>query len=110
VAVAGCGSDAAETEETSEKPRAAQPQIVVDATEGAEWVAEAMRSSGYRTDFSPGSLWEVDRFFDEQMKRAGKPKPSGLLAEDRGACLFAIGASGVVTGEHLPETWRGSAA
>lgn len=64
---------------------------MTDAEEGAEWIAEAMRSSGYATDFSPGSLWEVDRFFADQMKRAGKPKRRGLLAEQRGSRLFAIG-------------------
>lgn len=66
-------------------------QIVADAKEAATWIAEAMRSSGYATDFSSGSLWEVDRFFADQMKRAGKPKRRGLLAEDRGSRLFAIG-------------------
>jgi hypothetical protein len=66
--------------------------IVADAEQGAEWIAEAMRASGYSTDFSPASLWEIDGFFDEQMKRPGKPKRRGLLAEQRGARLFAIGA------------------
>jgi hypothetical protein len=66
--------------------------IIRDAVPAAEWVAEAMRSSGYATDFSPVSLWEIDRFFAEQLKRPGKPRRGGLLAEDLGSRIFAIGA------------------
>lgn len=71
---------------------AGEPQIVVDAKESAEWVAGALRSSGYQADFSAESLWEVDRFFDDQTTGPGKPKRGGLLAEQRGPRLFAIGA------------------
>ncbi len=46
---------------------------------------------GLRGDFSPRSLWEVDRFFDEQSSR-GEPRPGGLLADVLGARLFALGA------------------
>ena len=104
-AVAGCGDDSGGND-TSSMDRTDEPQIVLDAKESAEWVAEAMRSSGYETDFSPRSLWEVDRFFDEQMKRPGKPKRGGLLAEDRGPRLFAIGAYVGEVIRRNAEGWR----
>jgi len=65
--------------------------VIEDAEKAAEWVATALSSSGYVADFSPRSLWEVDRFFDEQ-SLDGQPRPGGLLAEDLGARLFALGA------------------
>jgi len=59
--------------------------------EGADWVSRALKSSGYRADFSPQSLWEVDRFFDEN-SRDGAAKPDGLLSKDLGSRIFSIGA------------------
>ena len=64
--------------------------IVEDVLESAKWVAEALTGSGYKADFSPSSLWEIDRFFDENSKQ-GRPTPGGLLAEDLGARIFAVG-------------------
>jgi hypothetical protein len=46
------------------------PSVVEDASRMAERLARALTSSGYRADFSPSSLWEIDRFFDEQTVRA----------------------------------------
>ena len=87
----GCGNDdSPNTRSVSEPPR--EPKIIRDAKASADWVSKAMRSSGYETDFSPASLWEIDRFFADQMKAPGRPVPGGLLAEDRGSRLFAIGA------------------
>ena len=40
--------------------------IVADAQASAEWIASALTSSGYIADFSPESIWEIERFFDEQ--------------------------------------------
>jgi hypothetical protein len=65
--------------------------IKEDVKSSAEWVASALKSSGYRADFSPASLWEIDRFFDEQ-SAGGKAKPGGLLAEKLGQRLFALGS------------------
>jgi hypothetical protein len=90
VLLAGCGED-----ERAAPPKASstpEPAIVEDARVAADWVADALRSSGYEADFSIESGEEIDRFFDEQMKGPGKPVPGGLLSEDRGARLFAIGS------------------
>ncbi len=70
---------------------AAEPEIVRDANAAAEWVANALSSSGYKADFTLDSLKEIDRFFDDQAP-GGNPKPGGLLSEDLGARLFALGA------------------
>jgi hypothetical protein len=69
----------------------AQSKIVMDALASAEWVSGALSQSGYQADFSLESLKQVDRFFDEQVLD-GKPKVGGLLSEQLGARLFAIGA------------------
>jgi hypothetical protein len=50
---------------------AAEPQIVKDAVEAAEWMAKALSSSGYKADFTLDSLKEVDRSVDDQA-RGGK--------------------------------------
>ena len=39
--------------------------IKEDVKASAKWISQALQSSGYRADFSPESLWEIDRFFDE---------------------------------------------
>jgi hypothetical protein len=75
----------------SSTANAVEPKIVRDAITSAEWIAEALSSSGYKADFSLESLKEIDRFIDEQAPN-GKPKPDGLLAEDLGARVFAIGS------------------
>lgn len=65
--------------------------ILEDVHLGAAFMAEALTSEGYRADFSPDSLWEIDRFFDEQSSR-GKPVAGGLLSAGLGGHLFTIGA------------------
>jgi hypothetical protein len=65
--------------------------LIEDARKAAEWVSQALTSSGYTADFSPESLREIDRFFDEH-SRGGQAVPGGLLSEDRGQRLFALGA------------------
>ena len=62
-----------------------------DIKSGAAWIAKALNSSDYRADFTPKSLWEIDRFFDDHT-RDGAAKRGGLLAEGLGARLFAIGS------------------
>ncbi|MEV4334790.1 hypothetical protein AB0K02_30460 [Streptomyces sp. NPDC049597] len=57
----------------------------------SEWIAQALSSSGYRVDFTPDSAREIERFLAESAD-AGNPVPGGLLAEDTGARLFAVGA------------------
>ncbi len=67
-----------------------------------------MTSSGYSADFSAASLWEVERFFDEQASD-GQASPGGLLSEDLGARLFALGSYvGEVLRRQLGGDWRGN--
>jgi hypothetical protein len=65
--------------------------IVEDIDAASQWIARALQSSAYAADFSPASLWEIDRFFDEQ-STDGVPNPKGLLSESLGPRLFALGA------------------
>lgn len=65
--------------------------LVEDLDVSARWIARALSSSGYLADFSPASLWTIDRFFDDNSV-AGLPRPGGLLATDLGGRLFALGA------------------
>ena len=62
-----------------------------DIDKSADWIARALRSSNYRANFTPQSLWDVDIFFDDH-SRDGAPKPGGLLSQQMGARLFALGA------------------
>jgi hypothetical protein len=84
--------------------------IKEDLAVGADWIARALQSSGYRADFAPESLWEIDRFFDEH-SRDGAAKPWGLLAEDLGKRMFALGAYvGEVVRRQRGGEWRGDDA
>ena len=65
-------------------------KILEDLTSGYEWIATALHGSGYAADFSPRSLWEIERFFEEQTLH-GAARPGGLLSESLGARLFALG-------------------
>lgn len=65
--------------------------ILDEIAPSADWVANALQQSGYAADFSMTSLHEVDRFFDDHSEQ-GQPRPDGLLAEQTGARLFALGA------------------
>lgn len=71
----------------------------------ADWISQALQSSGYRYDFSPKSLCEIDRFFDEHSQN-GLAIPGGLLSHDLGSRLFAIGAyMGEVIQRHIGGFW-----
>jgi hypothetical protein len=77
-----------------------------DIDRSAAWIAQALQSSGYRADFSPQSLWSIDRFFDDHSDH-GRPKRGGLLAADLGARIFALGAYvGEVIRRHAGGTWH----
>lgn len=65
--------------------------IIEDIDEASKWIATALSKSGYKADFTPASLWDIDRFFDEHSKN-GKVTPGGLLSEQLGSRLFAIGS------------------
>jgi hypothetical protein len=66
--------------------------IVDDVRIAATSVADVAAAAGYRLDFTPGSLWEVERFLDENVTAAGEPRPGGLLSKDLGSRVFALGA------------------
>jgi hypothetical protein len=84
--------------------------VVVDIQTAAQWIAKALSSSGYVADFSPASLWEIDRFFDEHALD-GAPVRGGLLASDLGSRLFAIGGYvGEVIRRSVGGEWRGNDA
>jgi hypothetical protein len=61
-----------------------------DIVAAADWICHALHESNYQADFSPRSLWEIERFFDEH-SAGGKPRAGGLLAQDTGKRLFAVG-------------------
>ncbi|MGO9110751.1 MAG: hypothetical protein ACLP9L_16135 [Thermoguttaceae bacterium] len=82
--------------------------IVEDVGEAAEWIAMALSSSGYSADFTPKSLWEIDRFFDEH-SRHGDPVPGGLLSDALGSRVFALGSYvGEVIRRHIGGEWFGN--
>ena len=93
-----------ELAQTSGRP---DSQVTRDAVVAAEQVAKALNISGYAADFSIDSLREVDRFFDEHSAN-GEAVPDGLLAENTGGRLFALGAyTGEVLRRNLGGEWRG---
>ncbi len=81
--------------------------IKEDIATASKWISKALKSSGYRADFTPASLQEIDRFFDEHSANGG-PVAGGLLAESLGSRLFAIGSYvGEVLRNHLGGEWHG---
>ncbi len=84
--------------------------LIEDARSSAEWMAKALKSSGYNADFTINSLKEVDRFFDEHSKN-GQPIAKGLLSQQLGSRLFAIGSYvGEVIRRAVGGSWRGNDA
>ena len=57
-----------------------------DILSASEWVVNALNVSGYNADYSLDSMKEIDRFFDEQNT------PTGILSNNRGKILFALGS------------------
>jgi hypothetical protein len=77
-----------------------------DIDTAADWISQALQSSGYAADFSPHSLWSIDRFFDDN-SRDGRPTPDGLLSDDLGSRIFALGAYvGEVIRRSLGGAWQ----
>jgi hypothetical protein len=62
-----------------------------DLDAAAQWISEALQSAGYAADFSLKSLQEIDRFFGDH-SRDGKPTQAGLLSQEMGTRIFALGA------------------
>ncbi len=61
--------------------------ILVDARASADWMSTALTSSGYSADFSPQTVWELEQAPN------GVAKEGGLLSENLGSRLFAVGAT-----------------
>jgi hypothetical protein len=81
--------------------------ITDDVDAAAKWIATALNSSGYKADFSPASLWEIDRFFEEHGQN-GQAVPGGLLSEQLGIRIFSIGSYvGEVLRQALGGKWVG---
>jgi len=81
--------------------------MAADVQAAASWVAGALGTSGYDADFSAASLWEVDRFFDDHAPE-GRARAGGLLEEQVGQRLFAIGGYvGEVIRRSLGGEWCG---
>lgn len=81
--------------------------IKEDVIASAEWISQALQSSGYRADFSPQSLWEIDRFFDEHSQK-GAAKSGGLFSQNLGQRLFGIGSYiGEVVRRSIGGEWVG---
>jgi hypothetical protein len=84
-----------------------QVQVVDNALRMADLVAAALTKDGYAADFTPASLREIDRFFDEQTRK-GEPRRWGLLAKDTSLRLFSIGAYvGEVVRREVGGEWEG---
>lgn len=83
-----------------------KPNLQEDIKKAYEWIAMALSSSGYNNvDFSLESLKEIDRFFDDHTEN-GQEKAGGLLSENRGMRLFAIGSYvGEVLRRHYGGEW-----
>ncbi len=82
-------------------------QIIEDAQRAAEWISQALESSGYHADFSPESLWQIDFFFDDH-SRNGEAIANGLLSKELGKRLFALGAYvGEVLRRNIGGEWYG---
>jgi hypothetical protein len=74
----------------------------------AELVAKALTKDGYEADFTPASLWAIDRFYDEQTRK-GVPRRWGLLAKDTSLRLFSLGAYvGEVIRRDVGGAWEGN--
>ena len=80
---------------TEEKPGRT---LAEDIPVAADWVANALNSSGYRADYTLESMKELDRFFDEQSG------PGGILSRNRGQILFGLGS---YVGETAIRLWGG---
>ena len=74
------------SKKTSAPASQKQPTLEQDILTAAEWVVKALNTSGYKADYTLESMKEVDRFFEEQ---SGS---NGILADNRGQILFAIGS------------------
>lgn len=72
---------------------------------GADWTASTLTAYGYRADFSPWSLWEIERFLSTEAPD-GRPRPRGLLRKDLDARVSMVGGYvGEVIRRRLGGAW-----
>jgi len=88
--------------------------LVDDAVASAEWISEKLRSFGYVTDFLPKSLWEIDRFVDENFRdgvpytRRARRRFARMINPIGRSFVFALGAYvGEVIRRALGGRWAG---
>lgn len=88
--------------------------LLQDVAASADWISGELRSCGYGADFGPASLWEIDRFVDENfregMPRAGwgRRRITGLIDPTGRVYGFALGAYvGEVIRRGLGGQWAG---
>lgn len=87
--------------------------IVQDVATSADWISGELRSLAYRADFGPGSLWELDRFVDENFRdgvpaRRARRRIAGLIDPTGRPFGFAFGAyAGEVIRRKLGGRWAG---
>ncbi|MEV0171375.1 hypothetical protein AB0I00_09660 [Streptomyces sp. NPDC050803] len=65
-------------------------ELLKDVAIYSEWISKALRASGYGADFTVSSVREVERFMADSTFQ-GEARPGGLLVEDTGGRLFALG-------------------
>lgn len=71
---------------------ASETELASDLITAADWIAEALRSSGYEADFSLSSARAIEQFVRDQTDGHGRPFEDGLLGDDLGSRVFALGA------------------
>lgn len=75
----------------SRRAVAKRSKLTDDILIAADWIAQALNSSGYKADFTPASIGEIERFLETQTEN-GKATAGGLLSADLGSKLFALGS------------------
>jgi hypothetical protein len=80
--------------------------LVEDAIGMAESVVAELRPFGYRLDFKPSSLLELERIFEDHAENGGA-KRGGFFDEHFGPRVFALGAYlGEVIRRNAGGTWH----
>ncbi|MGI5174737.1 hypothetical protein ACQEVZ_00185 [Dactylosporangium sp. CA-152071] len=76
-----------------------------DVRAGADWAVEVLTAAGYRADFSPSSLWEIERFLNAEAPD-GRPRSRGLLGKDLDVRVAMLGGYvGEVIRRRVGGTW-----
>jgi hypothetical protein len=80
--------------------------LLEDIPSAAVAAGRALTQSGYTANFSPETLWQVEKYFTDNTRNG---KPRGDLSSDTGKRLFAIGCYvGEVIRRSRGGEWRAS--